>query len=78
MHIKTIVLDINGTISNSLWPSFILKSIVYTILKFSHDQDGSGLKTTFSIVDSADNWATVSRDLQSCRIYIRTIARKIS
>ena len=30
---------------------------------FSHGQDGRGLKTTFSIVDSADSWVTVSRDL---------------
>ena len=38
------------------------KSIVYTKLELSHDQDGRGLKTTFSIVDSADSCVNVSRD----------------
>ena len=31
--------------------------------RISPYQDGRGLKTTFSIADSADRWATVSRDL---------------
>ena len=35
---------------------------MYTKLEFSHDQDGRGLKTTFSIADGADSWVTVSRD----------------
>ena len=32
-------------------------------LEFSHGQDGRGLKTTFSIMDSVDSWVTVSEDL---------------
>ena len=63
MHIETIVLSTNGTISNSLQPSFIQRSVLYTKPEFSHGQDGRGLKTTFSIADSEDSWVTVSKDL---------------
>ena len=60
MYVKAIVLNTNDTISNCLLPLFGDK---YKNLEFSHDQDGRGPKTTFSIADTEDSSLTVSGDL---------------
>ena len=61
MYIKTIVSNTSDTISNCLQPLFGDK---YKNLEFSHGQDGRGLKTTFSIADTADSSVAVSGDLK--------------
>ena len=62
MYIKAILSNTNDTISNCLQLLFgdIDK---YKILEFSHGQDGSGPKTSFSIAGTADSSVVVSGDL---------------
>ena len=60
MYIKAIVLNTNDTISNCLQT---LCGDRYKNLEFSHDQDGRGPNTIFSIADTADSSVAVSGDL---------------